>query len=234
MTRQKVAVVTGVGPGTGLAITKRLIQDGYVVAMIARDSDRLLQFSTEIPGAYSYAGDVSDQGFLSDALDRIESELGSPEVLVHNAVGGAFGNFLEVDSKTLEDNFKVNVTSLLVASKRLAPSMIDLGKGAIIVTGNTSAWRGKSKFAAFAPTKAAQRILAESIARELAPKGIHVSYLTIDAVIDVPWTRKRYPDVEEDFFIKPEVIASEVLHLINQPRGGWSFNAELRPYKENW
>jgi len=234
MTRQKVAVVTGVGPGTGVAITKRLVQDGYVVAMIARDASRLSQFSAEIPGAYSYAGDVSDQKFLLDALDRIESELGAPEVLVHNAVGGAFGSFLEVDSKILEDNFKVNVTSLLVASKRLAPTMIDLGKGAIIVTGNTSAWRGKSKFAAFAPTKAAQRILAESIARELAPKGIHVSYLTIDAVIDVPWARKRYPDAEDDFFIKPEIIASEVIHLINQPSGGWSFNAELRPYKEIW
>ena len=106
--------------------------------------------------------------------------------------------------------------------------------GALIVTGNTSALRGKAHFAGFAPTKAAQRILAEAIAREVGPKGVHVAYLVIDAVIDVPWTRERWKDAPDDFFIAPDDIAGEVFHLAHQPKSAWSFLAEVRPYRETW
>ena len=102
------------------------------------------------------------------------------------------------------------------------------------MTGNTSAQRGKPLFAGFAPTKAAQRILAESIARELGPKGVHVAYLIIDAVIDVPWQRERLPDAADDFFIQPAAIAEEVFHLAHQRRDAWSFLAEVRPFHEPW
>jgi NAD(P)-dependent dehydrogenase (short-subunit alcohol dehydrogenase family) len=95
---------------------------------------------------------------------------------------------------------------------------MDAEGGSIIVTGNTSSERGKSLFAGFAPTKAAQRILAESIARELGPKGIHVAYLVIDAVIDVPWTRERFSDKPDAFFIKPADIAAEAFHVAHQPK----------------
>ena len=104
----------------------------------------------------------------------------------------------------------------------------------MLVTGNTSAVRGKANFAGFAPTKAAQRILSESIARDLGPRGIHVAYVLIDAVIDVPWTRERFKDKADDFFIKPDAIAEEAWHLTQQDRSAWSFNVELRPYGENW
>jgi NAD(P)-dependent dehydrogenase (short-subunit alcohol dehydrogenase family) len=112
--------------------------------------------------------------------------------------------------------------------------MISAAQGNIIVTGNTSALRGRPSFAGFAPTKAAQRILTEAMARELGPKGVHVAYIIIDAVIDVPWTRERFKGKPDDFFIKPAAIAEEAWHLIQQDRSAWSFNVELRPYGENW
>jgi NADP-dependent 3-hydroxy acid dehydrogenase YdfG len=116
----------------------------------------------------------------------------------------------------------------------LAPAMIAAGSGAIIATGNTSAHRGRANFAGFAPTKAAQRILAEAIAREVGPKGVHVAYVMIDAVIDLAWTRQRYPDASESFFVKPAAIAEEVWHVAHQDRSAWSFNVELRPFGETW
>jgi len=101
-------------------------------------------------------------------------------------------------------------------------------------TGNTSAIRGKAGFAGFAPTKAAQRILAESIAREVGPKGVHVAYVMIDAVIDLEWTRQMFPNAPDEFFIKPAAIAEEVWHVAHQDRSAWSFNVELRPFRETW
>lgn len=96
------------------------------------------------------------------------------------------------------------------------------------------ALRGKANFASFAPTKAAQRILAESIAREMGPKGIHVAYFMIDAVIDVAWTRQRFKDRPDEFFIQPAAIADEAWHLAHQPRSAWSFLTEVRPFAESW
>jgi len=124
--------------------------------------------------------------------------------------------------------------ALLHLARRLAPGMVEAGGGALVVTGNTSSLRGKAKFAGFAPTKAAQRILAESIAREMGPKGLHVAYVMIDAVIDVPWTRERFKEATDDFFIKPEAIADEAWHIAHQDRSAWSFLVELRPFAENW
>lgn len=234
MSNNKLAVVTGVGPGTGQALVRRLVAGGYQVAMMARNANRLTEIAKQVPGSHAYPADVTDQFQLADALDRIAAELGQPEILVHNAVGGAFGNFLEVDPKVLETNFQTNVMAFLHLARRLAPAMIQAGRGAIIATGNTSALRGKGNFAGFAPTKAAQRILAESMARELGKQGVHVAYVVIDAVIDVPWTRKTYPDAPHEFFIQPADIADEIWHLIHQPKSAWSFNVEVRPFRENW
>ena len=144
------------------------------------------------------------------------------------------GTFTEIEPEVLNRNFQVNTMGLLYLARRVAPSMAATGKGAIIVTGNTSAQRGRANFAGFAPTKAAQRILAESLARELGPKGVHVAYVLVDAVIDLEWTRKRWPDRPDNFFIKPADIADEIWHVAHQPRGAWSFNVELRPHGELW
>ena len=113
--------------------------------------------------------------------------------------------------------------------------MIERGQGSIIVTGNTAAWRGIPDYALFAPTKAAQRIFAQSLARHLGPKGIHVAYVVIDAAINTPWTRKPFfPDKPEEFFSQPDEIADEVYHVAHQGRSVWSFEVELRPFGEKW
>jgi len=229
-----VAVVTGVGPGTGAAIARRFAREEYAVAMLARDRNRLSSFEQEITHSHAYPCDVTDEAQLDTTLAAIRTDLGTPKVLIHNAVGGAFGNFLEIDPQVLNRNFQVNTMALLHLARRLGPDMIAAKEGAIIVTGNTAAFRGKANFAGFAPTKAAQRILAEAMARELGPKGVHVAYVMIDAVIDLEWTRKRWPDASDDFFIKPAAIAEEVWRIVHQDRSAWSFNVELRPFGETW
>ena len=229
-----IAVVSGVGPGTGAAIVRRFAAGGHRVAMLARDRARLTALAAEVAGAHAYPCDVTDQAQIAATLAAIKAELGTPAVLVHNAVGGAFGSFLDIDPRVLEHNFQVNVMALLHLARALAPDMIAAGAGAIVATGNTSALRGKASFAGFAPTKAAQRILAESMARDLGPKGVHVAYVVIDAVIDLAWTRQMYAGKPDDFFIKPAAIADEIWHVAHQDRSAWSFNVEVRPFAESW
>ena len=231
---ERVAVVTGVGPGTGAALVRRFAADGYRVAMLARDAGRLERLASEIPGTAPFAVDVADLDALRHTLARVRASLGAPTLLLHNAVAGGFGSYESVKPEDLEHRFRVNVTSLLVLAQELAPGMVTAGGGAIVVTGNTSAWRGKAAFAGFAPTKAAQRILAESLARALGPKGVHVAYVVTDAVIDVPWARKAMPDQPDEFFIQPSGIADAVHHVVHQERSAWTFELDLRPFGETW
>ncbi|MEJ0026599.1 MAG: SDR family NAD(P)-dependent oxidoreductase [Rhizomicrobium sp.] len=230
----KICVVTGVGPGTGAALTRRFAAGGYRVAMLARNAERLAALEKEVAGAKAFPCDVSVPEQVADAADAIRRDLGEPSVVIHNAVGGAFGGFLDIEPEVLNRNFQVNAMGLLYLARAFVPAMIAKGEGALIATGNTAAQRGRAAFAGFAPTKAAQRILAESIARDAGPKGVHVAYVVIDAVIDVSWTRERFKDRPDDFFIKPAAIADEVFHLAHQDRSAWSFNVEIRPYGETW
>jgi len=202
--------------------------------MLARDGDRLASLEADIAGSKAWVCDVADEIRLHRVMDQVEETMGTPRLVVHNAIGGAFGTFQEVEPAVLTRNFQINVVALLHVARRFAPAMLAAGSGALIVTGNTSALRGKANFAGFAPTKAAQRILAEAMARELGPKGVHVAYIVIDAVIDVPWTRKRYPYAKDDFFVQPKAIAEEVWHVAHQDKSAWSFNVELRPFLEQW
>ena len=159
---------------------------------------------------------------------------GHPDTFIHNAVRGIRGSFLDFTVRDLQSNFDTNVTSLLRFSQLLCPKMIENEKGSVIVTGNTSAHRGKAEFGGTASTKAAQKILTESMARYLNPKGVHVAYITIDAAIDVPWTREMWPEKPDDYFIDPDDIAKEALHLVNQNKSAWTFDHWLRPYGEHW
>lgn len=228
--QQPLALVTGVGPGVGTSLVRRFADGGYRVAMIARDAERLARIEAEVPSAFAMPCDVTDTQALKQVIDEIET----PRVVVHNAVGGSFAPFQDTDPTVLQKNFEINTMALLHLAQMIAPAMAEAGEGSIIVTGNTSALRGKPNFAGFAPTKAAQRILAESLARDLGPKGVHVAYLVIDAVIDVPWTREMYSDAPDDFFIQPRSIAAEVFHLAHQPRDAWTFLTEVRPFHEPW
>ena len=229
-----ICLITGVGPGTGSALARRFAAGGYRVAMLARNEERLNALERELPNARGYRCDVSDPAQIEAVASAVERDLGSPGVVIHNAVGGGFGTFREIDPAMLNRNFQVNTMGLLYLARRFAPAMVSAGKGAIVATGNTSALRGKAGFSGFAPTKAAQRILAEAMARDLGPQGVHVAYLVIDAVIDLEWTRKRWPDRPDDFFIKPTAIANEIWHVVHQERSAWSFNVEIRPFGEVW
>lgn len=231
---EPICLITGVGPGTGAALSRRFARGGYRVAMLARDRERLTRLEAKVTGSRGYVCDVTDEAAINDTVAQVKDDLGNPDVVIHNAVGGAFGDFLEIEPDTLAYNFQVNTMGLLYLARAVAPDMIAAGKGVIIASGNTSALRGKPRFAGFAPTKAAQRILAESMARSLGPKGIHVAYIVIDAVIDLEWTRKMLSDKPDDFFIQPDAIADTAFHVAHQNHSGWSFNVELRPFGEVW
>ena len=231
---QPVCLITGVGPGTGSALVRRFIEGGYRVAMLARSEERLKALATEQGDARAYACDVTDSHALGAAVQSIKDELGTPTIVIHNAVGGAFGSFQEIDPEVLRQNFEVNTMALLHLARLVVDDMIEAGGGAIIATGNTSAYRGKAAFAGFAPSKAAQRILLESIARSAGPQGIHAAYLAIDAVIDLEWTRKRMPDAPDDFFCKPADIAEAAYQLVHQPKSAWAAEMIIRPFGENW
>jgi NAD(P)-dependent dehydrogenase (short-subunit alcohol dehydrogenase family) len=234
VTSARVCAVAGVGPGTGTALSRRFAAGGYRVAMLARDAGRLAALEGTLPGSRGYAVDVADAASVADVVGRIASELGTPGVLVHNAVAGRFGEFLDVEPEALERTFRTNVMSLMHLGQAVAPRMLAAGGGAIVVTGNTSAWRGAANFAAFAPSKAAQRVLAQAMARSLGPKGIHVAYVVIDAVIDVPWTRQAFAGRPDDFFARPDAIAETVWHVAHQDRSAWTFEVDLRPFGERW
>ena len=241
-----VCLITGVGDSTGAALARRFSAGGYRVAMIARNAERLKALEAEIDEARAFVCDVGDLEALAATLAEVQEIMGKPAVLIHNAVAHSFDNFLGADPGTLERNFQVNTTALLHLARALAPDMIAAGSGAIMVTGNTASHRGVPNYALFAPTKAAQRILAEALARDLGPKGIHVGYITIDAAIDVTWLGPEgerpswleppagWPWPREDYFAKPDAIAEEVFHLAHQDRSTWTFDLVIRPFAEKW
>lgn len=202
--------------------------------MIARNAERLAQLENTVASTKGFVCDVESSEALIDTLNSITDEFGTPNVIIHNAVGGTFGNFLEVSSETLERNFRINTVALLYIAQQLLPKMMERGEGALICTGNTSAYRGKALFSAFAPTKAAQRILLESIARQAGPSGIHAAFVAIDAVIDLPWTRERFPEKPDEFFCQPDDIAEECYRIAHQPKSAWSSETIIRPYCETW
>lgn len=233
--KNPVCLITGAGDGTGASIARRFTAGGYRVAMLARTEARLHDLEKELAGSRGYVCDVADLDHLKSTIARVASELGEPRVAIHNAVMGEFKTLLEADPVAFEKMFRVNTTALMVLAQSVVPGMVKVGEGALIVTGNTAAWRGKPAAAMFAPTKAAQRILAESIARDFGPKGVHVAYVTIDAAIDTPWTRESiFPGKPDDFFCKPAAIAEEVYRVAHQDRSAWSFAVEVRPFHEKW
>ena len=234
MSKHKTCLITGIGPGTGRALVERFAADGYQVAMLARSHDRLQEIENGTPGSHAFPCDVSETAQLTAQVEAIKSSLGAPTIVIHNAVGGAFGSFLDIQPEQLETNFQINTMALLHLARLTVPEMIAQGGGALLCTGNTSAYRGKAQFAGFAPTKAAQRILLESIAREAGPKGVHAAYIAIDAVIDVPWTRERFADKPDEFFCKPADIAEECFHVAHQAKSAWSSEIVIRPFGENW
>ena len=152
--RQPVCFITGVGDGTGAALARRFAKGGYRVAMLARNRERLEALEREIAGAKAYPCEIADLDALLASVEAVRAELGTPSVLVHNAVSATFETFLEADPEALERNFRVNTTTLLYLARALAPDMIEAGNGAILGTGNTAALRGIPNTAVFAQRRA--------------------------------------------------------------------------------
>lgn len=242
-----VCLITGVGDATGSALVERFHHGGYAVAMVARNRARLDRLAQEHADVHAYPCDVADLTALRNTVAQVQENLGTVRVLLHNAVAHTFGTFLEADPLALEHNFRVNTTALLYLARQVAPGMIEAQQGSIVATGNTASYRGVPNYALFAPTKAAQRILCESLARELGPKRVHVAYVSVDAPIDVTWLgatdQERppwlvppddWPFAREDFFAHPDAIADEVFHVSHQHHTVWSFDTVVRPFAERW
>ena len=234
MTTKKVCVIVGVGPGNGAALDRRFSKEGYAVALLARTGGTSEQLAASLPDARAYACDVTDVASVGAAFDALERELGPAHTLVYNAGSGVWGTIEDIDASSLEGAFRVNALGLLVAAKRAIPSMQRQGGGNIVVIGATASRRGAARAAAFAPAKAAQRSLAESMARHLWPQSIHVCLIIIDGVVDLPRTRAAMKDKPDDFFVVPDDVADTAFYLTRQPRSAWSFEVEARPFKEVW
>ena len=234
MTKKKVCVVIGVGPGNGAALGRRFATEGYAVALLARTNATSGPLAAALHDARAYACDVTDRDAVTRAFDAIERELGPVHTLVYNAGSGVWGTIEEIDAAVLESAFRVNALGLLLTAKRAIPSMKRLGEGNIVVIGATSSRRGVARTAAFAPAKAAQRSLAESMARHLWPQHIHVCLVIIDGVVDLPRTRAMLQDKPDEFFVHPDDLANTAFQLTTQPQSAWSFEIEARPFKENW
>jgi short-subunit dehydrogenase len=230
----KTCAIMGFGPGLGAAYAATFAGAGYDLALLSRSAASAGQ---ELEGATvrSYACDASDPDAVKASLDKIERELGTIDVVIYNADIAQFGTLEEISEVQFEQSWRVGVLGLFTAAKLLAPRMVSRGSGAIIVSGATAALRGNLWTTAFAPTKAAQRILSQSLAKQLGPSGVHVAYLVIDGVIDTADTRKHFaPDKPDEFFIKPDRIAETALMLVGQEPSAWTFELDLRPFGEKW
>lgn len=178
--------------------------------------------------------DLADPGSVNNVFSAILETIGVPEVVIYNAGSGVFGTALETSYEDFEAAWRVNAAGLFSVARAVVPAMVEQGGGSLLVTGATASLRGGAKFAAFSAAKAAQRNLTQSLARLLGEKGIHVALVIIDGVVDLPRTRKRFPDKPDSFFLKPEAIAETYYHLSQQDKSAWSFEVDVRPHGETW
>ena len=232
--RKRVAVVAGAGPGNGVALARRFADGGYAVALLARDVAKIVDLAGDIEGAVAYGCDISDPSAVTTVFEKIAAELGAVDVLLFNAGSGVFKSVEEITPAEFEDAWRVNAYGSFLCSQAVIPAMKARGAGAILFTGATASLRGGKATAAFAPAKAAQRSLAESMARALWPLGIHVGLMIVDGVVDLPRTRMAMPAKKDDFFVNPDGLAETAWFLAHQDRRAWSFEVEVRPFGENW
>ncbi|MCH8882997.1 MAG: SDR family NAD(P)-dependent oxidoreductase [SAR324 cluster bacterium] len=229
-----ICAVVGVGPGNGAAFARRFASAGYAVALLARGSTFTRELAANLEEARAYECDVTDAAAIERAFQSIREDLGEVEVLIYNAGSGTWGTVEEVSDSDFEAAWRINAMGTLLASRQVIPAMKRAGRGSIVIVGATASLRGGAKFAAFASAKAAQRSLAQAMARHLWPSGIHVALLIIDGAVDLPRTREMMPDKPDSFFLKPDDIAETVFQLTKQNPSAWSFEFEARPFGERW
>jgi NAD(P)-dependent dehydrogenase (short-subunit alcohol dehydrogenase family) len=225
-----VCVVIGIGPKNGAAFARVFHEAGYRVAMLSRSTDLSSQLAVELGGegeARAYACDAAKPEQLVAVLAAVRSDLGEPEVLVYNAGSGSWKGFDETTTEDLERSFRINALGLMTAAQAVLPAMRKAKQGSIVVVGATASLRGKPMTTGFAAGKAAQRSLAQSMARQFWPEGVHVSLLIVDGAIgDAGESDGKRLD--------PRAIASAALSLTKQPSSAWSFEVDVRPKNEPW
>jgi NADP-dependent 3-hydroxy acid dehydrogenase YdfG len=232
-----VAAVVGVGPGLGAALARRFAQK-YAVAIIARKAEYLKSLAAELgaTGAQilEVPADIGDRAQVEAAFTLIRERLGPPEVLLYNAGSGMFGTITDITPEQYEDSWRVNAYGAFLSAKAVVPDLIARGRGVILFTGATAGVKAGPKSVAFGPAKFALRGLTQSLARDLGPKGIHVAWINVDGVIDIPGRRERFAQLKEEDLLKPEAIAETYWHLAHQDRSAWTTELEVRPFKEKF
>jgi NAD(P)-dependent dehydrogenase (short-subunit alcohol dehydrogenase family) len=231
---KRVCAVVGVGPGNGAALARRFAAEGFAVALLARSTELTSALAQELPGARAFACDVADGPSVATAFAAIREQMGQVDTLVYNAGSGTWATIEQATAADFEAAWRVNTLGAFLASKEVIPAMKTAGRGNIVFIGATASRRGNVKTAVFAPAKAAQRSLAESMARALWPAGIHVAVMIVDGVVDLPRTRAMLKDKPDSFFLQPDDLADSVFHVTEQKRSAWSFEVEARPFGENW
>nr|WP_226986117.1 SDR family oxidoreductase [Ramlibacter tataouinensis] len=242
MTMQKVALVVGAGDATGGAIARRFAREGYTACVTRRSADKLQPLVEQIRAAggqaHGFASDARQEEEVVRLVERIESTLGPIEVLVFNIGANVPCSILD---ETARKYFKVWEMACLggfLAGREAARRMVPRGRGTILFTGATASLRGGANFAAFAGAKHALRALAQSMARELGPRGIHVAHVVVDGAIDTAFIRDNFPEryalKDQDGIVNPEHIADSYWMLHCQPRDAWTHELDLRPWMEKF
>ena len=230
-----VAVVIGVGPGLGASLARRFAKE-YAVAINARTTDYLRTLAADIRNAGGSAlevpADVGNGEQVAAAFKLIRERLGEPEVLIYNASAGPFGNINDVTADQFENSLRINALGAFLCVKECVPAMIARGRGVILFTGATAGIKAGARSVAFGPGNFAKRGLAQSLARDLGPKGIHVAWINIDGGIDLP--HRQRPNTTKEDLLNPDSIAETYWHLAHQDRSAWTMEMELRPFKEKF
>lgn len=238
----KAMLVMGAGDATGGAIAKRFAREGYVACVARRTADKLQPLIAEIESAggkaRAFGSDARKEEEVVALVDTIEREVGPLEVAVFNIGANVPASILEETARKYFKIWEMACFGGFLVGREAARRMVPRGRGTIIFTGATASVRGRANFAAFAGAKHALRALAQSMARELGPKGIHVAHTVIDGAIDTEFIRTNFPQAyakkDEDGILNPDHIAEQYWMLHRQPRDAWTHELDLRPWSENW
>jgi NAD(P)-dependent dehydrogenase (short-subunit alcohol dehydrogenase family) len=234
----KTAAILGVGPGLGSAVARRFAGEGYAVALVARREESVSGIRQEIEEnggtALPIPADATDPASVKTAFDRVRNELGDPEVLVYNAGAFQMGGILEISPEKFDECWKANCAGAFYAAQQVLPAMAEAGRGTVLLTGASAALRGKASFSALAVGKFGLRALAQSMAREFGPQGVHVAHVVIDGQIDTPRLREMSPGREDHTMLAPDAIAETYWLLHKQDPTAWTLELDLRPSVESF
>jgi NAD(P)-dependent dehydrogenase (short-subunit alcohol dehydrogenase family) len=242
MSETKVALVVGAGDATGGAIARRFAAEGYTVCVTRRKVEKLagLIAAIEADGGkvHAFGSDARREEQVEALIEEIERDIGPIEVAVYNIGGNVKFPITETTTRVYFKVWEMCALGGFLMGREVAKHMLARGRGTILFTGATASMRGGSGFSAFAAGKHALRATAQSMARELAPQGIHVAHVVIDGAIDTQFIAEMFPEryalKEQDGILNPEHIADAYLMLHNQPRSAWTFEMDMRPWIEDW